>query len=584
MTIARRLYLVLGIMVLLISAELSALWFTIHTLSAVRASVAAEGIWSKAEKDAAYHLEAYGRTRDPREYRAYQGQLNVYLGDLQANVELAKENPDQNLMYQGFARGGIDREDIPGVIALFLHFGKVGYVARALSAWTAASEEMAQFVRLGTQLHAQVQSGSSSIVVGRTLTQIAAVNAELTVLEGRFSETLGQGSRWLTGLVLKVLLGAALVVELSGLFFTAAITRGISLRLRAMLHAAERVSNGDFSVTLDEHRKDEIGLLAAAFNAMTRDLERERRRAEAAVLASEESLREAQRVAHIGSWEWTFASDLMACSKEVCRLHGLAADVAGLSFARFLRHVYPEDVQKVDQIFRGARHSGEPFVLDYRVALKVEDRWLCAEARVEREPDGRLVRMLGTTRDITERKRLEVLAQTDPLTKLPNRPVLVERLGRAIDDAAADGGVAAVLFLDLDKFKGVNDASGHSAGDYLLVAVAERLTSLLRSGDTVARCGGDEFLIALREPAGIEAVERFAKSVREAMARPFVVYNEVLSITASIGVSAFPQDGDDAETLIRAADWAVYQAKEDGRNTVRFHSPVVAEFDVHSSA
>jgi PAS domain S-box-containing protein len=411
LTIARRLYLVLGIMVLLITAELSALWFTIHTLSAVRASVAGEGIWSKAEKDAAYHLEAYGRTRDPKEYQAYLGNLNVYLGDLEANAELAKPNPDTNRMSAGFARGGIDPEDIPGVSALFLRFNKVSYVARALTAWTVASAEMARFVGLGSQLHGEVESGKSDIVIGRTLEQIGAANARLTVLEGRFSEALGEGSRWLTDLVLKVLLGAALIVEFTGLLLTATITRGISLRLKAMLVASKRVAQGDFSVALDDRRKDEIGKLAESFNTMTTDLERERRRAEAAVAASEASLREAQRVAHIGVWDWNFASDALSWSKEVCRLHDVPSN-GELSHARFIRFVHPEDTPRVDQIVRESRSSGEPLALDYRVALPNGTvRWLCAEAKVERDAAGAPARMLGTTRDITERKRAEKLRQ-----------------------------------------------------------------------------------------------------------------------------------------------------------------------------
>jgi PAS domain S-box-containing protein len=314
-------------------------------------------------------------------------------------------------MNAGFARGGIDPEDIPGVTALFLRFNRVSYVARALEAWTVASAEMARFVRLGSQLHAEVQSGQSEIVIGRTLTQIAAANAQLTVLEGRFSEALGQGSRWMTDLVLKVLLAAALVVEITGLVLTAAITRGISLRLKAMLDASKRVAQGDFSVALDDRRKDEIGRLAESFNTMTTDLERERRRAEDAVAASEANLREAQRVAHIGVWDWNFASDALSWSKEVCRLHDAPSN-GELSHARFIRFVHPEDTPRVDQVVRESRSSGEPLTLDYRVALPNGTvRWLCAEAKVECDAAGEPIRMLGTTRDITERKRSEKLRQ-----------------------------------------------------------------------------------------------------------------------------------------------------------------------------
>jgi signal transduction histidine kinase len=411
LTIARRLYLVLGIMVLLISAELSALWFTIHTLSAVRSYVAGEGAWSKAEKDAAYHLEAYGRTRDPKEYQAYLGLLSVWAGDHQANLELASGNADPQRTFEGFRRGRNDPDDIPGMEQLFQRFGRVSYIAQAIGYWGAGDVLMMRFQRLGAQLHDEVRAGKSEKAVTATLAQVADVNAQMTSVEDHFSDTLGQGSRWLTGLVLKVLLSAALLVELTGLLLTAAITRGISLRLRAMLEASKRVSQGDFTVALDARRRDEIGLLAESFNEMTHDLEREHRRAEDAIAASEASLREAQRVAHIGVWDWTFASGAISWSKEVYRLH--EASVNGeLSYDRFIRYIHPDDTPRVDQSVRAARSSGEPLVLDYRVALPDgAERWLSAEGEIERDAAGTPIRMVGTTRDITERKRAEKLRQ-----------------------------------------------------------------------------------------------------------------------------------------------------------------------------
>ena len=573
MTIARRLYLVLGIMLLLISAELCALLFTINTLSAVRAYVAGEGLWSKAEKDAAYHLEAYGRTRAPKEYQAYRERLRVGFGDQQARLELAKAKPDPSRASEGFLHGGNDLADIPGMISLFQRFGKISYIAQAIADWTAGDALMTRFEALGSQLYAQVRSRKSDAVVAQTLLQIADVNAQMTVIEDHFSATLGEGSRWLTGLVIKILVGAALLVELTGLLLTAAITRRISVRLKAMLHASERVSQGDYSVTLDENRNDEIGRLAASFNKMTQEIERERQRAADAVLASETSLREAQRVAHIGGWEWNFESDAMSWSREVCRLHGAPSDAVEISYARFIHFVHPEDTLRGDQIVRASRWTGKPFVLDYRVLLSDGAvRWLCAEARVERDASDDPFRMLGTTRDITERKRLEFLAQNDPLTNLLNRPALVDRLNRAMIDASRTHGVAALLFLDLDHFKHVNDTLGHAAGDRLLAAVAERLKSRLRSSDTIARHGGDEFLIALTELPHAETAGHVAHSILAALAQPFLIDNEEVSMTASIGISLFPHDGDDPESLIRVADKAMYHAKVHGRNNVRFYS------------
>jgi PAS domain S-box-containing protein len=399
-------------MVLLITGELSALWFTINTLSAVRSYVAGEGLWSKAEKDCLYHLEAYGRTRDPREYAAYQQRLAVWAGDHQANLEFRSAVPDLQRLVGGLLQGGNAIEDIPGMIDLFRRFNSISFIAEAIQDWTAADVQMVQFQELAKQLHADVERNDATAIT-RTLGQISDLNVRLTVIENHFSNTLGQGSRWLTGLVLRVLLGAALLVEFTGLILTFAITRNISMRLTAMLHASERVSQGDFAVRLDQRRKDEIGKLAQAFNDMTLELERERKRAVDALAAREVSLREAQRVAHIGVWDWSFRDDVITWSKEVCRLHGMSSDEAKPTLAEFLALINPDDSWRVEAEFDAARKSGNPVTVDYRVALpEGSRRWLSADASIQRDDKGQPDRMVGTTRDITQRKIDEERIQT----------------------------------------------------------------------------------------------------------------------------------------------------------------------------
>src|SRR5579863_8412248 len=280
MSISRRLYLILGIMVLLISAELTAVWFTIHTLSAIRAYVAGEGLWSKAEKDAVYHLEAYGRTRDGREYASYLQLLSVPLGDRQARLEMSSPDPQYDLEVQGLLQGRNHPDDIPGMISLFQRFNGVSYIHDAIVAWTQGDALMQQIQVLGAQLSAEVRSGRPVKTVNTTLAQIEEVNGHLTVVEDRFSAVLGEGSRWMTGLVLSILIGVALTVELSGLLLTAAVTRGFARRLNEMLQAAARIAKGDFSVNLSESPADELGRLSGALNQMTREIERSQRRAE----------------------------------------------------------------------------------------------------------------------------------------------------------------------------------------------------------------------------------------------------------------------------------------------------------------
>ena len=180
-------------------------------------------------------------------------------------------------------------------------------------------------------------------------------------------------------------------------------------------------------------------------------------------------------------------------------------------------------------------------------------------------------------RDITERKsaeaRLQHLATHDELTGLANRALLQDRLEQSIHFANRSQRLVGVLLLDLDRFKVINDSLGHSFGDELLRRVTGRLQALVREGDTVARLGGDEFVILLAEVAEGEDVGQVARRMLENLTRPYRIQGRKITVTASLGISLYPRDGNDGETLIRNADVAMYQAKEEGRNTFHFYAP-----------
>lgn len=193
-------------------------------------------------------------------------------------------------------------------------------------------------------------------------------------------------------------------------------------------------------------------------------------------------------------------------------------------------------------------------------------------------PDGNgsVTHHVGVMSDVSAlveyQQRLEHQARYDSLTNLPNRTLLDERLVDAIDRAARAGGQASVLFLDLDRFKEVNDSLGHRVGDALLVRVARRLQRLVRANDLVARYGGDEFII-VAERSNAEQLVPMLERIVAAMSEPFHMGAQELYVEASIGVSTYPQDGVDADTLIRNADAAMYLAKETGRNGYKFYRP-----------
>jgi diguanylate cyclase (GGDEF)-like protein/PAS domain S-box-containing protein len=184
---------------------------------------------------------------------------------------------------------------------------------------------------------------------------------------------------------------------------------------------------------------------------------------------------------------------------------------------------------------------------------------------------------VGVLTDISERKasqaRIEHLAQHDPLTDLPNRALLADRMQQAIVYAQRSDRRVAVLFVDLDHFKHINDSLGHAVGDRVLIEVSKRIVDSVRASDTVARLSGDEFVVVLPEAGRIEGVVRVVAGISRLIAEPIRIEGNSIGLSASIGVSLFPKDGRDASTLLTNADHAMYHAKAAGRSTYRFFSP-----------
>ena len=179
--------------------------------------------------------------------------------------------------------------------------------------------------------------------------------------------------------------------------------------------------------------------------------------------------------------------------------------------------------------------------------------------------------------DITERKeqteRLEYLATHDPLTGLANRALFSELLHKALSEARRSKSSVAILFLDVDKFKQINDSLGHYIGDLLLQHVANSLLKLLRAGDIVARQGGDEFIMALPNLTSSQDAILLAEKILHALAQPCTLNGQTLKVTTSIGISLFPEDGTEIGRLMQSADVALYRAKQAGRNNFQLYTP-----------
>lgn len=274
-SIKKKLYFTVGIMALLIAIELCALFFSINTLSSVRAYVNGEGLWSKAQKDAMYHLLKYGRTRNDSDYVQFKEFMKVSQGDHRALVELGRRVPDMAVAREGLIAGRNHPDDVEGMISLFRRFNENRYISKAIRAWLAADSLVTGFTVIGEKLHAEINGPNpSDDRIQAILAEVDPLNKKLTPVEDEFSYTLGEGSRWLENLVLKILFFIALTVELTGLLLAFWVSRNIQKGLDEILRSAQAVTQGDLSSRARAFSKDEIGKLASDFNKMTAELER----------------------------------------------------------------------------------------------------------------------------------------------------------------------------------------------------------------------------------------------------------------------------------------------------------------------
>ncbi len=236
--------------------------------------------------------------------------------------------------------------------------------------------------------------------------------------------------------------------------------------------------------------------------------------------------------------------------------------------------VCPEDRETVRKKAIESLKGGSSLPYEYRFVRKNGEIIWVLEKVTSTEYKGKRATM-GSFMDITERKQLEQkladMATHDPLTGLPNRLLLNDRLAVGLTQAQRNDTRLAVMMLDLDRFKDVNDILGHGVGDQLLKAAGERLTGLVRKSDTVARMGGDEFVLLLPQIAKIEDATKVAQKILEAFRKPFVLDAHQIYTTTSIGIAIYPEDGEDVETLFKNADTAMYWVKEQGRDNYELY-------------
>lgn len=366
------------------------------------------------------------------------------------------------------------------------------------------------------------------------------------------------------------------------------LLRVLSRSFLPLVELTRQLENFDPSdptpIVLEHVGNNEIGAIMEAANKMRDNIAHHAGYMHELTTRLEESrqhLKEAQQIARMGSWRFDVQSRVCEFSDQMYALLGFDSENTELSWEDFVEAIEVKDRRFFERAVKNTAKTHVPFRLLHELRTRHgEVLHILTEGKRSEADEGEVV-ITGISMDVSEQtesqRMIEKLAFYDPLTNLPNRTLLNDRLNKAIIDARRRGEKVGVFFLDLDRFKHINDTMGHTFGDLLLKEVAQRLKRSLRETDTVSRIGGDEFIIIATMQKEIRDVELVGKKVLRAMQARFELGHKSLFTTTSIGVAVYPDHAGDVEKLMKYADTAMYKAKEAGRNSLRLYSPQMGE-------
>lgn len=503
---------------------------SLYMLSAVRGYVAGESLWSKGQKDAIYYLTLYADNRDQKTFLKYQSAIAVPQGGHELRIALDRPNPDLAAARQGILKGGNHPDDVSSVIWLYLNFRHFSYLEKAIELWTVGDGYLVQLDDLAQEMHRDILANqATSADIHAWKERIIAINDSVTPAAKAFSDALGEGSRMILRLLLITNLATAL-----GLIALAL------LRTRKLL--AQRHAFAD-ALQVEKERA-QITLESIGDGVITTDVDG----AIAYMNPAAESLTH---------WKAAQAQGL-----PLAALFNLLDENAQAEGFALIEHILG------GQLTGGSEHSKLIQRLD---GSTVSVTLVGAPIRSAGKVSGAVLVLHDMTQERQYIANLSWQATHDALTGLANRREFEFRLEQVLHGIGRQQSGHALMFLDLDQFKLVNDTCGHAAGDELLRHICALLQSDLREGDTLARLGGDEFGILLENCPPLVA-EKIAESLRRTVqnlhfvwkGRPFVT-------TVSIGLVHISHIPTTLETSLRAADMACYMAKEKGRNRVQVY-------------
>lgn len=501
---------------------------SLHVLSNMRAYVEAESLWSKQQKNAIYFLSLYADTRDENYFRQYVDALDSPLGYMSARLAMEQAEPDVGAAMRGFLRGGINADDIPGMIWLFVHFQNFTYLDDAANHWRETDAPLLALSAFGRVVHETLANKADEPDVNALKAQIFRLNERLTPLATAFSLSLGAGSRAIKSFL-----------TLGNIVSTAILIALIIWHVRKLL-----IQRARFEDALISEKENAQITLRSIGDAVI-------------------------RVNAVGQVDFLndSAERLLGatCAEaEGASLNALVSFIdngSGLERTGLVEAILSGDDIEIGAETELLLHSGASAT---PVAL--------GGTRIE--IDGATVAAVLVLRDMTREQefigRLSWQARHDALTGLPNRREFEDRLNKILK-VAEQQSEGTLMLLDMDQFKIVNDTCGHAAGDQLLREISVILRRDIGKDDLVARIGGDEFGFIL-PGCGVSAAMQTAERVKGAIEEHIFFWEgRSFNISASIGLTSLETAGASVEDALRAADIACYMAKEKGRNRILFH-------------
>lgn len=624
--LSRRLRPLAYALVAVVGLILALTWVALQTQATLAGFLNGESLWSKAQKQSVIDLDEYAAHGRPEDLAGFRRNYTVLMSDRWARDAIASGDFSHSEVEDAFARGGVIREAIPGMVFIFQYFDGMPYVREALAEWRSVDGSLVELDDTADRLERAYHSGSlqpDDIAAERV--RIAALNDYIEPRAKAFSLYIANGASWLGRVLFFTVLAVASLASLLWMHMAQRILSGIRGTEERYSLLFDSAADAIFMVDDESGRILDANRRAAAWLGCSR--------AELTGIQMASLFEEGSTQSGVGRLRnpdgstrpvetqsslvvWGARQVLQAIVRDISdrvameqerkiASEALASIAEGVIIADADRRVTTANAAHTKltgypvQALRRTRFDitrtlpdGRPLPQSLWDDIDAGDNWIGeVESRradgttypelmsisTIRDRDGRPQHYVAVVSDITARKadrqRLQHLATHDPLTGLVTRSEFERRCAEAITRAAHERGAVAVLFVDLDAFKVVNDSYSHATGDALLMRVAERIRAQLSPNDVAGRIGGDEFTVMLADLRSREEALVVAETMLAALARPFDLGDYELFVSASIGIAGYPLDGNDAVSLIANADAAMYVAKTEERNALRFYTP-----------